>query len=325
MIRIPFLPHLPPSLSYRDGLENRAAGYGSVRCAGSLVKGAVCAIVAAAILVGSVGFADAAARQRRAAHPQPACPRAGVQAVTVAHVQDGDTFIASDRREIDLAGVLATASGSERTTRAQTDAARTALQAALAGPVTLAVADTPDRYGRIKAQVFVGETWLQARLLSQGLVRAAPDLAGAPCAFALVAIENRAREARAGHWGDGTFAVRSPEGSVGATGTFQIVEGRVQSAAVVRSRVYLNFGADWRRDFTATIAPEDKRNFHMRVDWKALQGKRVRVRGWLESYNGPMISLHAPGQIEFLEGVPKPQRRPRKPRKPRAPRSRAAH
>lgn len=277
-------------------------------------------MLAAAIWTGAVGAADGAARQRRAAHPQPVCPRAGDMSVLVAHVQDGDTFFTTDRREVDLAGVLGPGSGGERTPRVQADAGRGALQAALeAGPVVLAVSGTPDRYGRIKAQVFVSGTWLQAQLLSQGLVRAAPDLASAPCTPALLAIENRAREARAGHWGDGVFAVRTPDGLWGTTGTFAIIEGRVQTAAVVRSRVYLNFGADWRQDFTATIAPEDKRAFSRpRVDWRALQGKRVRVRGWLESYNGPMISLHAPGQIEFLEGLPKPQRRPRKPRKPRA-------
>jgi endonuclease YncB( thermonuclease family) len=255
--------------------------------------------------------ADAAPRQRRAPPRAEQCPRAGNQPVVVARVADGDTFFTAEGKEIDLAGVLAPGSG-------QTRAERAALEAALTGPVTFAAHGQPDRYGRAKAQVFAGGEWVQAKLVSAGLVRAAPDLASAPCAPALLAIEKRARESRTGHWGDGAFAVRAPDDLRRVTGTYQIVEGRVQSVAVVRSRVYLNFGADWRSDFTVTVAPEDKRNLRRRIDWKAVEAKRVRVRGWMEFYNGPLIALHAMGQIEFLDALPKPQRRPRKPRKPRA-------
>ena len=246
--------------------------------------------------------------------------RASATGPLLSRIADGDTLIARDGREFDLAGILAPGSGGERAAPVQMQSARDALDAALrGGPVTVAVGGEPDRYGRWKAQLFAGSEWVQARLLSRGLVRAAPDLASAPCTPALLAIENRAREARAGLWADGAFAVRTAEELRRMDGTYQVIEGRVQTAAVVRSRVYLNFGADWRSDFTATIAPEDKRNFRTRVDWKALAGKRVRVRGWMEFYNGPMIALYAPGQVEFLDGMPKPPRRPRKPRKPRAP------
>jgi hypothetical protein len=37
----------------------------------------------------------------------------------------------------------------------------------------------------------------------------------------------------------------------------------------------------------------------------------------MEFYNGPMIALYAPGQVEFIDAMPKPPRRARKPRKPR--------
>jgi micrococcal nuclease len=265
--------------------------------------------------------ADGAPRQRRAKPPVEQCPRSGTQAVVVSRVADGDTFFTRDGKEIDTAGVHAHGSGGERANPAQMAAAQRSLADALAkAPITIAAHGQPDRYGRLKAQVFAGGEWVQAKLLSTGVVRAAPDLISTSCMPALLAIEKRAREARAGHWGDGVFAVRTPDDRRRVTGTFQIVEGRVQSVAVVRSRVYLNFGADWRSDFTVTIAPEDKRNFRRpRIDWKAVQGKRVRVRGWMEFYNGPMISVYAPGQIEFLDALPKPPRKPRKPRKPRAP------
>jgi endonuclease YncB( thermonuclease family) len=288
---------------------------------------AVCAAAAVALATVVVGEVDAAQRARRAhaVRTQPACPRAGTAPIAVARVADGDTVVARDGREIDLAGILAPGSGGERATPSTMHSARDALTGALSsGPVMIAVMGEPDRYGRAKAQVFAGSEWVQARLVSRGLARAAPDIASASCMPALLAIEKRAREARAGHWGDGAFAVRAPDDLRRVTGTFQIIEGQVQTAAVVRGRVYLNFGANWRTDFTATAAPGDKRSLRARPDWKALQGKRIRVRGWMEFYNGPMIALYAPGQIEFIDTMPKPPRKPRKPRKPRAPKPAAA-
>ena len=37
------------------------------------------------------------------------------------------------------------------------------------------------------------------------------------------------------------------------------------------------------------------------VDPTSLEGRRVRVRGWLQSLNGPMIEVTHPEQIEVLE------------------------
>jgi hypothetical protein len=83
---------------------------------------------------------------------------------------------------------------------------------------------------------------------------------------------------------------------------FELVEGRVIEAAIVRKRTYLNFGADWRSDFTITIAPKTWRLFEAEgIDPLSYQGKRVRVRGWLKSYNGPLIEVTHPEQIEVIE------------------------
>jgi hypothetical protein len=64
----------------------------------------------------------------------------------------------------------------------------------------------------------------------------------------------------------------------------------------------LNFGANWRTDFTISLAPKVARLFRREgIEPVAMQGKRIRVRGWLKSFNGPMISATHPEQIEVLE------------------------
>ena len=85
-------------------------------------------------------------------------------------------------------------------------------------------------------------------------------------------------------------------------GAFVLVEGRVAQATRAQRTVYINFGTDWRRDFTASLAgavidrvPDGAARL------EALAGKRIRVRGWIERRNGPMIALSSLDEIEILD------------------------
>lgn len=162
-----------------------------------------------------------------------------------------------------------------------------------------------DRYGRLRAQVVLpqspGRPWLQEVLLSCGLARVniAPDRR--ECAAELYAAEARARAARLGIWAYPSYAVRTPQMLQGDTGTFQIVQGQVVAADVRGGRAYLNFGHDWRTDFTVTIAPDDMKLFHrLGIDPRNYAGRRLRVRGWIEKLNGPQMQIADPEAIEAL-------------------------
>ena len=214
-----------------------------------------------------------------------------------AKVLDGATFVTTDGKEVRLAGVISPASS------ADADAARAALTRVLrTGLLTLAAESPADRYGRVIGEVFSDGAWVQAQLLRAGALRMAPDRASASCARQLLAAEDEARIARAGHWRDGAFSSRTPEQLRGRVGTFQAVEGTVTTATLYKGRAYINFGADYRTDFTVTVAPSDMKLFRAeRFDVKALAGKRIRVRGWVELYNGPEIVIATPAAIEMLD------------------------
>jgi len=223
--------------------------------------------------------------------------------VSFARVADGGGFITADGEEVRLAGILAPGAGGEPASATVTGAGRGALEAVLRNrTVTLAEAGTSrDRYGRTVAQVFADGTPVQIALLEAGEVRAAPDLASAPCAKALFAAEAKAREGRIGQWRS-AFRVADPNDIRNRVGSFQIVEGEVITATVTRGRAFINFGSDYRTDFTVTIEPEDMRVFRQaRFDVPGLAGKRIRVRGWVEFYNGPEITITTPAAIEVLE------------------------
>jgi hypothetical protein len=83
--------------------------------------------------------------------------------------------------------------------------------------------------------------------------------------------------------------------------TYQLVEGKVRDAAEVRGRIYLNFGENWREDFTITVQPTNKRVFdEAGMKLTDLKGRRVRVRGWIERRGGPLIEIYHPSQLEVL-------------------------
>jgi hypothetical protein len=118
----------------------------------------------------------------------------------------------------------------------------------------------------------------------------------------MLVAEGRARHARAGIWDNRWYAVRAADDLARDIGSFQLVEGRVVDAADVRGTVYLNFGADWRSDFTIKVAKRSRKRFDAAgFDLQALEGRIVRVRGWIDAYNGPMIEMTHPEQIEVLD------------------------
>jgi hypothetical protein len=117
----------------------------------------------------------------------------------------------------------------------------------------------------------------------------------------MLTLEAEARAAGRGLWADPFYRVRSADDAAGAIDSFQLVEGRVGRVATVRGLTYVDFGADWRSDFTLTIDARARRLFVAAgLAPDSLAGHRVRVRGWLKSRNGPLIDVTHPEQIELL-------------------------
>ena len=274
-----------------------------------LVRNAAVGLMAAS-LVGPMlapHDAHAAARARtvraKAAPKGPQCPQVGTHAVSFDKVLSGTSFLTTDGVEIRLAGVIAPDEDGQPLATSQSGGARSLLAARLvSGALTYAADETVrDRYGRVPAQVFVGGQWLQADMLRAGELRSAPDRVSAVCATLLLAAEEQGRTERVGSWRSGAFALRSPQQIANRAGTFQIVEGTVQTATVNKGRAYINFGADYRDDFTVTVSPEDMKLFRQaKFDVRKLAGKRVRVRGWVELYHGPEMEIASPVAIETL-------------------------
>ncbi len=243
-----------------------------------------------------------------AATPPDALPDGGRG--TIGAVHDGDTIRFKDgKTDIRLVGIQAPKLPQGRrnpTAWPMADESRGALRALLEKhTITLRLAKTPeDRNGRILAHLVRDDgLWVQETMLREGWARVYTFPDNRMFARELYAAERTARDARRGLWAHPDYAVRRPDPAVlkADTGTFQIVEGVVADAAKVRGRVYLNFGEDYRTDFTASIPPEVVSLFTRdKIDPLALEGRKVRVRGYLRDFNGPSMDMTHPEQIEAL-------------------------
>jgi micrococcal nuclease len=177
--------------------------------------------------------------------------------------------------------------------------------------VLATAAPMQDRYGRLRAQIFVQdgprEFWLQLTLLQRGLARVsiAPDRR--ECARDLYKAEGDARARKLGIWAERAYGVRTPAQAADAIGTFQIVEGRVVSVTRRGGRVYLDFRVDTTNKFVATISPGDLKAFRQTgVDPLSYAGHTLRVRGWIERHIRPEIEIAIPEDIEMIEDAKPP-------------------
>lgn len=168
---------------------------------------------------------------------------------------------------------------------------------------------TRDRYGRALAQVYTLDTdhnphtWIQEALLRQGFARVYTWPDTHQNTQRLYAAEQEARKHQRGIWKLPAYAIRSPDPDPLAQyiDSFQIIEGIIISTADIRGHIYLNFGANYRTDFTITIKSQYKKRFlKAGIDLLSLEGARVRVRGWVELYNGPMVWIDHPERLEIL-------------------------
>ncbi|WP_419903352.1 thermonuclease family protein [Kiloniella sp.] len=159
-----------------------------------------------------------------------------------------------------------------------------------------------DRYNRLHAHIQSADGhWLQHSLFHQGLARVEATESSPTTTPLLLGIEANARKQEKGIWSLKAFKPLTPDIPKARMDRFQIIEGTIHKTAEVRGVIYLNFGDNWREDFTIKLAKDMRHKFADKgQSLLALKDHPIRIRGWLFWENGPMISLHNPEQLEIL-------------------------
>ena len=247
-------------------------------------------------VVSRLVFATAATALVSGATAQEACKLPGLGTATVASVRDGRTLLLTDGRELRLAAIEAD------------DASRAALNALAAGRTLQLEKLGPeqDRYGRVVAIAYTDDAResLQQVMLAQGQARVSGRVGNRPCAELLLKAEHTARATVRGIWADPNFAPLPSHDIARITavrGRVALVEGKVLSVRESGATIYVNFGRRWAQDFAVTILKRHRRDFAAAgIEPKELEGRRIRVRGWVEQRRGPMMEASVPEQIEVI-------------------------
>ncbi len=161
----------------------------------------------------------------------------------------------------------------------------------------------PTRWGVriVRSHSDDGDSTLEERLIADGSARVAPQTDDVDFIDKLLEAEHVARRNNTGLWSLDAYRVFGAEHAMGAIGKFHLVTGTVFETRQAGGRFYLNFADDYRTDFTAsTPMPLYRRWKAAGFDLATIKGAQTRIRGFVNSINGPSVELTHSRQIEIL-------------------------
>lgn len=231
------------------------------------------------------------------------------RAVKVKDVIDGDTVILANHQKVRYIGIdtpetmQKTETGYEYAPKPFAEAAKEFNRKLVADKVVRLEFDVvkKDKYGRLLAYCFVGDKFVNAEILKNGLALLYTMVPNIKYVDVLVKAQQEAREEGLNLWRPERIIPASQAAS--HLGKLAIVEGKVLKTKKTASAVYLNFGKDYRQDFSAVIFKDDFHLFNeQRIDLERYyKGKNVKVSGLIKEYHGPEIIVRHPAQIEVVE------------------------
>ncbi|MFC1890517.1 thermonuclease family protein [Thermodesulfobacteriota bacterium] len=222
------------------------------------------------------------------------------RAIKVVEVIDGDTIVIDGGEHIRYLGI----DTPERGEPLYVEARRENRRLLSSGGVSLRGCPSrpEDKYGRTRAFVWAGETFVNAELVRKGLAKtrflsSCED--GVARDFVLREIE--AWRGQLGLWSGADLEPIDHTEAAGHIGSFRAVTGRVLEVSRGPTATFVNFTKDYENDFTAVVFPRGMAHFKdLGIDLESTYtGRRVRVTGPIGEHNGPQIVVEAPEQISF--------------------------
>jgi endonuclease YncB( thermonuclease family) len=230
-----------------------------------------------------------------AAQAIPAFTEGGT--VEIARVLDGETLVLKDERVLRLVAIDVPLRG------ALAAQAKEALAALIAGrSLTVKFAGTAvDRQGRVLAELYAGDKWVQGELLRRGLARVAGTADNRIGLAEMLKLERQARRYRRGLWAAPAYAIVPAAEAGRHAGSFALVTGTVARVVGNSGGVLLVFGSDQHSGLVLSLASDVVKLCRAAgLDPAALAGKTVLTRGYIDGTRRPTIAITFPEQIEVL-------------------------
>ena len=158
-----------------------------------------------------------------------------------------------------------------------------------------------DRYGRLLGYCFIEDTFVNAKLIEEGYAVLYTFPPNVKYTDLFVESQKKAQKKKKGLWG--SFAIIDHTQANQYINQVRNVKGRVVSTYKSKKCVYLNFGQNYKNDFTVVIFNNTLGFFNKKgIDPVSFyNGKKIRVMGRIREYNGPEIIVNSPYEIEIVE------------------------
>lgn len=158
-----------------------------------------------------------------------------------------------------------------------------------------------DSYGRLLGYCFLEDTFINVCLVEEGyavIYARSPNLRYSEV-FAVA--QKKARKAKKGLWGN--LPVIDHNQARDYVNQIRSVEGVVLGSYRSKKCLFLNFGQNYKNDFTVAIFNDSIATFkHEGIDPESFYiRKKIRVTGKIREYNGPEIIANSPYEIEILD------------------------
>jgi micrococcal nuclease len=158
-----------------------------------------------------------------------------------------------------------------------------------------------DQYGRLLGYCFVGDVFVNAKLLEEGYAVLYTRPPNIKYADLFVRLQSLAREAKKGLWG--SYETIDQSKAYKFIGQIRTVRGRVLNTGKSAKCIFLNFGENWKSDFTVAIFNNSLSAFYKKgIDPLTFyQGRIVEATGRIREYNGPEIVINNPDELTLID------------------------
>lgn len=222
--------------------------------------------------------------------------------VFVVKVYDGDTILLSDSKKVRYIGIDSPECGGYKPLEYFGEEARTFNELLVLNKSVRLLYDVEkkDRYGRSLAYVYVGDIFVNREMVINGMALAVPYPPNLLHQDELCQSMDEARAKKAGLWAKPELWILSAEEAKNNIGLSKAVRGKALFTERVGGGVYLNFDADFSRDFTVYISKNSMPAFlSVGIDEpeEKYRGEELIIIGTIHERHGPLITVSNPCQI----------------------------
>ncbi len=228
----------------------------------------------------------------------------------VKYVYDGDTFVTTDNKKVRLLNIN-TSETAKRNKPSEPYAveAKNFLQNLVINKEVILVFDKEkkDKYKRYLAYVYLKDgTFVNSKMLSEGLAHLYTFPKNVEKFEELHLAETLARKEKKGIWSHKRWKMQDANSNKPVEkfrfGKYQTFKGTVKDVAAVGNKIFLNFGTNWRTDFSVEINKKNLKYFKQEGINPATyyKNKKLIIRGILVPVNGALIKATHPQQLEVI-------------------------